>query len=93
VKRELSAGSSVRGEDDILQIAETRGEWAYSSVSALHYGLQLARPGKSDEKFQFSTVYSKRMPLRILNGQLRTADRAYDVQIAAPMDDFYEAER
>ena len=91
VKRELAAGSSVRGEDDILQIAETRGEWTYRSVSALHYGLQLVRPAETAEKFQFSTVYSKRMPLRILNGQLRVADKDYDVQIAAPMDDFYDA--
>ena len=91
VKRELAAGSSVRGEDDILEIAETRGEWAYDSVSALHYGLHLGRSGKPDEKFHFSTVYSKRMPLRILNGELRVADKAYDVQIAAPMDDFYDA--
>jgi len=91
VKGELAAGSSVRGEDDILEIAETRGEWAYESVSALHYGLHLERSGRAGEKFQFSTVYSKRMPLRILNGQLRVADKSYDVQIAAPMDDFYDA--
>src|SRR5260370_12018672 len=31
------------------------------------------------------------MPLRSLNGQLRIADKAYDVQIGAPMDDFYDA--
>ena len=91
VKRELAAAASVRGEDDILQIAETRGEWAYSSVSAVHYGLQLAHPAKPSEKFRFSTVYSRRMPLRLLNGQLRIDDKAYDVQIAAPMDDFYDA--
>jgi heavy metal sensor kinase len=91
VKRELAAGSSVRGEDDILEIAETSGEWAYSSVSAVRYGLQLTRPAKAGGKFQFSTVYSKRMPLRILNGQLRVAGKTYDVQIAAPMDDFYDA--
>jgi heavy metal sensor kinase len=91
VKRELAAGSSVRGEDDILQIAETRGEWAYSSVSALRYGLQLVTPAKPGEKFQFSTVYSKGMPLRLLNGQLHAGDKTYDVQIAAPMDDFYDA--
>jgi heavy metal sensor kinase len=91
VKRELAAGSSVRGEDDILEIAETRGEWAYDSLSALHYGLHLGRSGKPGEKFHFSTVYSKRMPLRILNGQLRVADKSYDVEIAAPMDDFYDA--
>src|ERR1700687_1570928 len=91
VKRELAAGSSVRGEDDILQIAETRGEWAYSSVAALHYRLQLAKSGKAGDKFQFFTMYSEGMPLRILNGQLRTGDKTYDVQIAAPMDDFYDA--
>ena len=91
VKHDLAEGSSVRGEDDILQIAETHGEWVYSSVSALRYGLPLARPGKPGEKFQFSTMYSKGMPLRILNGQLQAADKVYDVQIAAPMDDFYDA--
>jgi len=31
------------------------------------------------------------MPAKNLNGQLRVADKAYDVQIAAPMDDFYDA--
>jgi len=91
VQSELAAGSSVRGEDDILEIAETHGEWAYSSVSALHYGLRLVRGGKPGGKFEFSTMYSKGMPLRILNGQLRVAEKAYDVQIAAPMDDFYDA--
>ncbi len=91
VKHELVEGSSVRGEDDILQIAETRGEWAYSSVSAIRYGLQIVRPAKPTEKFQFSTVYSKHMPLRILNGQLHVGDKTYDLQIAAPMDDFYDA--
>jgi heavy metal sensor kinase len=91
VKRELAAGSSVRGEDDILQIAETRGEWAYSSVAALHYRLQLAKSGKAGDQFQFFTMYSESMPLRILNGQLRSGDKTYDVQIAAPMDDFYDA--
>jgi heavy metal sensor kinase len=91
VKRELTAGSRVRGEDDILQIAETHGEWRYSSVSALRYGLTLPAQKRSDEKFQVSTIYSKGMPLRILTGQIHAADHVYDVQIAAPMDDFYDA--
>src|SRR5258708_28950892 len=51
VKRELAAGSSVRREDDILEIAETHGEWSYSSVSFLRYGLQLARPAKPGDEF------------------------------------------
>jgi heavy metal sensor kinase len=91
VKRELTAGSRVRGEDDILQLAETHGEWSYSSASAIRYGLTFPSQKKSDGKFTFSTIYSKGMPLRILTGQIRAADQVYDVQIAAPMDDFYDA--
>ena len=91
IERELAAGSSVRGEDDILQIAETNGEWTYSSVSALHYGLKMPTARERTDKFQFSTMDSRGMPLRILNGQLSVADKTYDVQIAAPMDDFYDA--
>lgn len=89
VTHELAEGSSVRGEDDILQIAETKGEWAFSSASALRYGLKLT--GARIQSFQFSSVVSKGMPLRILNGQLQVAGKTYDVQIAAPMDDFYDA--
>src|SRR5260370_9061963 len=53
VKRELAAGSSVRGEDDILQIAETRGEWTYSSVSALPSAFPLVGPAEPARKFPF----------------------------------------
>jgi len=91
VKRELAEGTSLRGEDDILQIAEAHGEWTYSSVSALRYSLHLVSPGNPGGKFQFSTTYSGDMPLRVLNGQLRAGNKAYDLQIAAPMDDFYDA--
>jgi heavy metal sensor kinase len=95
VKRELDAGSSVRGEDDILQIAETRGEWTYTSVSARSYGLHLVRQVEPSAKSRYSTVYATRKPLRVkplrvLNGQL-VVEKTYDVQIAAPMDDFYHA--
>jgi len=41
--------------------------------------LRLVRGGKPGGKFEFSTMYSKGMPLRILNGQLRVAEKAYDV--------------
>jgi hypothetical protein len=85
VKRELAAGSSVRGEDDILEIAETRGEWAYDSVSALHYGLHLGRSGKPGEKIPvFDRVfeaYAAKNPERTTpcGGQiLRCADRRSD---------------
>src|SRR5258708_15677454 len=59
VKHELAEGSSVRGEDDILQIAETHGEWAYSSVSALRYGLQMVGPRRGGGEVRFSTGCSK----------------------------------
>jgi heavy metal sensor kinase len=91
VKHRLAEGSSVRGEDDILQIAERTGEWSFNSVSALRYGLKLPAVRTQTQGFQFSTTVSKGMPLRVLNGQLQVANKTYDVQIAAPMDDFYDA--
>jgi heavy metal sensor kinase len=89
VKHRLAEGSSVRGEDDILEIAEVNGEWAFSSMAALHYGLKL--PAARTQNFQFSTIVSEGMPLRVLNGQLQVAGKTYDVEIAAAMDDFYDA--
>lgn len=82
IKLDLTASSSVRGEDDILEIAESHGEWSYSSVSALQYGLRLPATQKLADKFLFSTMYSKGMPLKILAGQLHIGKKTYDFQIA-----------
>jgi heavy metal sensor kinase len=91
LKHELAERSSLRGEDNILQISETNGEVVYSSASALRYGLTLPTAKAPTEKFSYSTVYAKGMPLRILNGQFHVSGRSYYVQIAAAMDDFYVA--
>jgi heavy metal sensor kinase len=87
----LSEGSGLRGEDDILAIAETKGEWNYSSPPAIRLGLGLSSGTTPTEKFQYSTVYSKGKPYRILNGEIRVQDSTYVLMIGTPMDDFYDA--
>jgi heavy metal sensor kinase len=87
----LSEGSGLRGEDDILAIAETKGEWNFSSGPAMRYGLSLSSGTKPKEKFQYSTVYSKGEPYRVLNGEIRVQDSTYVLMIGTPMEDFYDA--
>jgi heavy metal sensor kinase len=87
----LSEGSGLRGEDDILAIAETKGEWNYSSTPAIRYGLGLSSGTTPTERFQYSTVYSKGKPYRVLNGEIRVEDNTYDLMIGTPMEDFYDA--
>jgi heavy metal sensor kinase len=87
----LSEGSGLRGEDDILAIAETKGEWNFSSPPAIRYGLGLSSGTTPTERFQYSTVYSKGKPYRVLNGEIRVADSTYVVMIGIPMEDFYDA--
>jgi heavy metal sensor kinase len=91
VKHELAEGSSLRGEDDILEIAETNGEWEYRSAPAIHFGLRLPAARTATEKFHFSTMYSMDKPLRVMNGQIPIDHKAYAVLIATPVDEFYEA--
>jgi heavy metal sensor kinase len=91
VKHELAEGSNLRGEDDILEIAETNGEWEYSSAPATHFGLRLPTARTTTEKFHFSTMYSMDKPLRVMNGQIPIDHKAYAVLIATPVDEFYEA--
>jgi heavy metal sensor kinase len=91
VKHELAEGSGLRGEDDILEIAETNGEWEYSSATAIHFGLSLPTARTATEKFHFSTMYSMDKPLRVLNGRIPIDQKAYALMIAAPVDEFYEA--
>lgn len=91
MKHELAEGSSLRGEDDILEIAETNGEWEYRSAPATHFGLRLPTARTTTEKFHFSTMYSMDKPLRVMNGQIPIDHKAYAVLIATPVDEFYEA--
>lgn len=87
VADELREHSELREEGDLSQVSDEEGRWIYRSSLMEHYGVPLPASGK----LALTTLYTKDMPLRVLTSEARLGGRTYRIQVAAPMDDFYDA--
>ena len=88
LKRELREHSELAA-DALLQVSDPQGNWLYRSAAIGDY--EIPKSGK-DLGGPF-TYTSKGLPLRVLGAEVRVADQMYLVQVAAPLDDFYDALR
>ena len=87
VADELREHSELREEGDLSQVSDEEGHWIYRSSLMEHYEVPMAQAGTPT----FVTLRLKEMPLRLLTRDDRLDDRTYHIQVAAPMDDFYDA--
>jgi heavy metal sensor kinase len=86
VKRELRQHSELAG-GALLQVADQQGNWLYRSASMSDLQIPPAN-GNFTIPFTFS---SRNVPFRVTNAEIKVGSQSYLVQIAAPLDDFYEA--
>lgn len=84
---ELRELEQIRVGGDLLQVSDQAGNWIYRSESTSRYGLAVPKEARTS----IATQELKGSPWRVLMVPVRVADRTYMVQIAAPLDDFYEA--
>jgi heavy metal sensor kinase len=84
---ELRELEEVHAGGDLLQVSDLAGAWIYRSESTTRYGLAVPKEARTS----IATQELREGPWRVLTVPVRVADRTYIVQIAAPLDDFYEA--
>jgi heavy metal sensor kinase len=87
LEEELREHSELRAEGDFSQISDSSGHWIYRSQLMAHYDVPLPSTGSH-------SVYNldaEGLPLRILVRHITMEGGAYRIQVAAPMDDFYDA--
>jgi heavy metal sensor kinase len=87
VADELREHSELREEGDLSQVSDENGHWVYRSSLMEHFGVPMARAGAP----ALVSLRLKDMPLRVLTSEVRLGERTYHVQVAMPMDDFYDA--
>lgn len=84
---ELREHAELRAEEDFSQVCDQNGNWIYRSRLMFKYNVPMpASPYRSAYDFQ-----AGRLPLRIRVEQMSAGGSQYRIQVAAPMDDFYEA--
>jgi heavy metal sensor kinase len=84
---ELRQHSEIQAEANLFQVSDEQGEWIYRSPLMARYDLRVPGSGApSAYNLQISGL-----PLRVLVTKFSVNGHAYHVQVAAPMNDFYDA--
>jgi heavy metal sensor kinase len=86
VRRELREHSELAG-GALLQVSDQHGNSLYRSATLSDFEIPLAgrRLGAA------STFKSQNTPFRLINAEIDVGSQSYVVQVAAPLDDFYDA--
>jgi heavy metal sensor kinase len=86
VRRELRQHSELAG-GALLQVSDRQGNWLYRSALMSDFEILIPSQGFAGP-FTFT---SGNIPLRVLSAEIKVGSQPYLVQVAAPLDDFYEA--
>jgi heavy metal sensor kinase len=84
---ELREHQELREQADFLQVCDQNGRWIYRSRLMAHYDL----PVPARASYSAYNVMSVDLPLRVLVREMNAGSDTYRIQVAIPMDDFYEA--
>ena len=88
LRYELREHSELRGSGALLQVSDQEGNWLYRSASMNVYDIpKPQKPSTLPVTFEV-----KDEPFRVLTEKVQVAGHSYYlVQVATPLDDFYDA--
>lgn len=84
---ELRQHQELREQADFLQVCAHNGRWIYRSRLMEHYDVPVP-VRTSDAAYN---IMAADLPLRVLVREVNAGGESYRIQVAAPMDDFYDA--
>lgn len=84
---ELREHQELREQADFLQVCNQNGRWLYRSRLMTHYNVPV--PAKAG--YPAYNFLSVDLPLRVLVREMNDGANTYRIQVATPMDDFYDA--
>ncbi len=86
LRSELDEDSELRPQTDLLQVWDDQRRLIYQSASLKSKGLPPPVAGA-----RAGTLWMGKVPVRVLQGTVALNGHPYYIQVAAPMDEFYEA--
>lgn len=87
LQEELREHQELREEADFLQVCDQNGRWIYRSRLMTHYDVSI--PARAS--YSAYNITSVDLPLRVLVREMNAGRDTYRMQVALPMDDFYDA--
>lgn len=90
IRDEFREHSVLGPGGDLFQVADGNGEWLYRSVPLENNNVPIARPAELNEG-RFETSAVQRHVLRFYSQRIGVHGKPYTVEVAAPMDELFEA--
>ncbi len=87
LQEELSEHQELREQADFLQVCDQNGRWIYRSRLMTSHEV----PVPSKASYSAYNLMSVDLPLRVLVREMNAGRDTYRIQVAVPMDDFYDA--
>ena len=87
LRDELREHAELREQADFTQVCDESGHWIYRSRLMASHNV----PAPGTASYSAYNLEAGGLPLRVLVRQINAGGDRYRIQVAAPMDDFYDA--
>jgi len=76
---------------DLFQVSDEQGHWVYRSEVLQNNQVPASLPNQLGNEPVYEILFVQNMPIRFATGRVVVKDHPYTIQVAAPLNEFYEA--
>src|SRR5713226_4410012 len=91
IRDEFREHSVLGPGGDLFQVCDERGQWLYRSAVLENSAIPIRRPDQLRDQPVFENLDVQKTPVRFATKRVIVNDHPYTVQVAAPLQEFYEA--
>ncbi len=91
IRQEFGEHSVLGPGGDLFQVCNSKGEWLYRSAPFAESDLTITLPSKLPEVGRFENLEVRGRKIRTFSSRIEVRGQPYTVQVAAPVDELYEA--
>jgi heavy metal sensor kinase len=91
IRDEFREHSVLGPGGDLFQVCNEKGEWLYRSAVLENSQVPIRRPDQLGGAAVFEDLVVQSTPVRFATRRVVVSDHPYSIQVAAPLNEFYEA--
>src|SRR5665811_1986964 len=91
IRDEFRKHSVLGPGEDLFQVCNEKGEWLYRSVVLENSQVPIRLPNRLGGQPVYENLTVQSAPVRFATGRVVVNDHPYTIQVAAPLNEFYEA--
>jgi heavy metal sensor kinase len=91
IRDEFREHSVLGPGGDLFQVCDERGQWLYRSAVLENSQVPIRLPNELGAEPVYESLTVQNTPIRFASGRVMVNGRPYTIQVAAPLNEFYEA--